>query len=166
MKLLRKIFPHPILTLILTIVWLLLNNNLSFGQIILGGIVATFVPFFTSRFWPEKICIRKPLVLLNYIVKVVWDILVANIVVAKLVLGPNSRLNPGFLVIELDIKNSLGISILANTISLTPGTVSCNLSLDRKRLLVHALNVDSIEDSIKEIKERYEKPLMEVFVSC
>jgi len=166
MKLLRKIFPHPILSLILTIVWLLLNNDLSFGHIVLGGILGTAVPFFTSRFWPEKVCIRKPLALLNFVLKVMWDIVVANVVVAKLILGPNSRLNPGFLVIELDIKNSLGISILANTISLTPGTVSCDLSLDRKRLLVHALNVDSIEDSIKEIKERYEKPLMEVFVSC
>ncbi|CAG0909813.1 unnamed protein product, partial [Cyprideis torosa] len=66
----------------------------------------------------------------------------------------------------LDICSPVGISILANTISLTPGTVSCELTADHKMLLIHSLHVDDIDASIEEMKKRYERPLMEILQSC
>jgi len=166
MKTLKKIFPHPILTLVLWGVWLLLNNTVGAGHIVLGLILAIFIPWLTSGFWPEKVRIQSPLTLLKFLGVVLWDILVANMAVAKLILGRNKDLNPGFFYIDLDIETPLGISLLANTISLTPGTVSCDLTADRKRLLVHALHIEDIPATIKEIKERYEAPLKKVFTAC
>ncbi len=166
MNLFNKMFPHPVLTLVLWGIWLLLNNTLSAGHVVLGLVFAIFIPWLTSGFWPEKVRMKAPLTLLKFLLIVLWDILVANMAVAKLILGRNKNLKPGFFYIDLDIQTPLGISLLANTISLTPGTVSCDLTEDRKRLLVHALHIEDIPTVVKEIKERYEAPLKEVFTEC
>jgi len=165
-RLLNKMLPHPILTLVLWVIWLLLNNTTDAGHVVLGLILAILIPWMTSGFWPEKVRIQAPLTLLKFLVVVLWDIVIANLSVAKLILGRNDQLKPGFFYVDLDIQSPLGISLLANTISLTPGTVSCDLTADRTRLLVHALHVEDIPGEIQQIKQRYEKPLKEVFVSC
>ncbi|WP_428085940.1 Na+/H+ antiporter subunit E [Candidatus Thioglobus sp.] len=161
-----KTLPHPILTSMLWLIWLFLNNTIAPGHVLLGLILAVFIPLLTSGFWPEKVAIKSPLTLLKFLSIVLLDIVVANVVVAKLILGRNDHLKPAFFYIDLDIQTPLGISLLANTISLTPGTVSCDLSMDRSRLLVHALHVEDIPEAIKQIKQRYEAPLKQVFTAC
>ncbi|HAO26073.1 MULTISPECIES: Na+/H+ antiporter subunit E [unclassified Methylophaga] len=162
----RRVFPHPLLTLILWAIWLLLNNSMDPGHIVLGAALAIFIPWLTSSYWPEQIIIRHPWMLVLYILKVLYEILVANAVVAKLILGPQKRLNPGFLHYELQLTSPVGISLLANTISLTPGTVSCDLSKDRRYLLIHALHIDDVAEIKAEIHRKFEKPLLEIFVAC
>ena len=162
----RRVFPHPLLTLILWAIWLLLNNSMDPGHIVLGAALAIFIPWLTSSYWPEQIIIRHPWMLVLYILKVLYEILVANAVVAKLILGPQKRLNPGFLHYELQLTSPVGISLLANTISLTPGTVSCDLSKDRRYLLIHALHIDDVAEIKAEIHRKFEKPLLEIFVTC
>jgi multicomponent K+:H+ antiporter subunit E len=162
----KKFFPHPLLSFALLIAWLLLNNTLAFGHILLGGALGLIIPFMSASFWPEHICIQKPWVFLRFIAILFYDILVANITVALQVLGENKKLHPTFISYPLHIKNQLGISILASTISLTPGTVSCDLSEDQTTLLIHALSAEDIQEVIAHIHQRYEKPLMEVFVQC
>ena len=101
--------------------------------------------------------------LLRYIAVVLYDILIANIRVAILILGPRSRLHPHFIVLPLELKDPFAITLLASTITLTPGTVSANLSSDRRSLLVHGLSVDDPDETAAQIKQRYEKALMEIF---
>ena len=165
-KIMKKILPHPILSLILWVIWLLLNNTIAAGHMVLGEFLAIAIPLLSSSFWPEKVHIKSPITLIKFLVVVLWDIVISNLVVAKLILGNNSNLKPAFFWIDLDIKTPLGISFLANTISLTPGTVSCDLSKDGTRLLVHALDVDDVPATINDIKTRYEAPLIKVFTSC
>lgn len=162
----NKILPHPILTSVLLIVWLFLNNTIAPGHIVLGLILAIFIPWLTSVYWPERICLKKPFTLFKFLLLVIWDIFIANLKVAKLILGNSHHLKPGFITIKLDVKTPLGISVLANVISLTPGTVSCDLSMDRQSLLVHALHIDNAQEIIDEIKQRYEQPIIEVFTAC
>lgn len=164
--LLNKILPHRILTLVLWLIWLLLNNTLAAGHVVLGLLLAIIIPIFTSSFWPEKMRVRAPLTLFKFLAVVLWDIMIANLIVAKLILGSSDDLKPAFFYLELDIESSLGISFLANTISLTPGTVSCDLMPCGRRLLVHALHAESTQDIIDHIKKRYEAPLTKVFISC
>lgn len=163
---LKTILPHPVLSVFLWVLWLLLNNNFAPGHMVLGLVLAIFIPWLTAGFWQEKVCLSKPLTQIRFLLIVLWDILIANIAVAKLILGNKDKLQPGFIVIDLDIQHPLGISFLANTISLTPGTVSCDLTQDKKQLLVHALHLEDTQETIDEIKNRYEKPLMEIFESC
>ena len=79
------------------------------------------------------------------------------------VLGPERRITPGFIWIPLDVANIHGIAALTSIITLTPGTVSSVLSDDRRHLLVHVLHLEDADAVIAHIKNRYEKPLMEIF---
>lgn len=162
----RRWLPHPLLTPILAGVWLLLNNSLAPGHVVLGLLLGWAIPWFTLRFWPERVCIRRPLTLLRFFAIVLYDIIVANLVVARRILGAPARLKPAFVTVPLALKTDLAISLLANTISLTPGTVSARLAPDRSSLLVHGLHVPDAAELVATIKARYEAPLKEVFESC
>jgi len=162
----QRLLPHPILTLTLTAVWLLLVNSLAPGQVLLGLFLGLTIPLFSLRFWPERVPVHRPLTLLRFCTLVLYDILVANLVVAWLILWRPARLKPGFVAVPLALRSDLAISLLANTICLTPGTVSAHLSPDRRTLLVHALNLDDPAALIIAIKARYEAPLRQVFESC
>lgn len=162
----KKLLPHPLLSLSLWAIWLLLNNTVAPGHMVLGAILAVVIPLMTSKFWPQQICMSHPWVLLKFVAVVIWDILVANVIVAKLILGNRDNLQPKFLHIPLDISDPIAISLLANTISLTPGTVSCDVIEDGKTLLVHGLHEEDPQATIDEIKQRYEQPLKKVFESC
>jgi len=160
------LFPHPILSIILLLTWLMLNNTIAAGHIVLGSILSMLIPWLTQRFWPEQVCLGKWSTIFKFSLVVGYDIVISNIFVAKLILGKNDALKPVFLEIPIDIKHPLGLSLLASTISLTPGTVSVDLSEDRRILIVHALHVDDATEEIDTIKSRYEKPLMEIFKTC
>lgn len=162
----RRWLPHPILTPSLALLWLLLVNSATPGQIALGLVLGWAIPFFTSRFWPERVQIRKPLTLLRFVGMVLLDIVMANLVVARLILGKPQSLRPAFVAVPLNLQSDLAISLLASTITLTPGTMSALLSADRKTLLVHALDVDDSAALVASIKQRYEQPLKEVFEAC
>lgn len=163
---LKRLLPHPLLSVFLLLIWLLLNNTVAMGHVVLGAGLAVLIPFLTMGFWPERVCVRRPWILLKFLAVVLWDIVVANLNVAVLILGSTRKLQPAFMLLDLDIRSPLGVSLLANTISLTPGTVSCEVSADRRQLLVHALHVTDVEASIREMKQRYEQPLIEVLREC
>ncbi len=159
----KRWLPHPILTPALAVIWLLLNNSFAPGQILLGLLLGWSIPLFTLAFWPERVRIRHPAKLLRFLAVFLYDVLIANLSVARLILAGPRVLRPAFIVVPVDLKNELALSMLANTICLTPGTVSAKLSDDRQRLLVHALDADDPEAVIATIKERFEKPLKEIF---
>lgn len=158
-----RLFPHPVLSVLLWIIWLLLNNTISAGHMVLGALLAIFIPWFTAGFWPETIRIRKPWLLLKYMLLVLWEIMIANVVVAKMILSRADKLQPGFIAYELKLRSPIAISLLANTISLTPGTVSCDLSEDGHTLLIHALHIDDAEAIKADIARKFEQSLEEIF---
>lgn len=162
----KRLLPHPVLSVMLLAIWLLLVNTLSAGQIMLGAVLAWSVPLYTARFWPEEVRVRRPLMLLRFLGVLLYDILVANLVVARLILGPTNRLRPAFIQMPLELRTEVAISLLANTVSLTPGTVSAYLSADRRILVIHSLHTTDPDILIETIRERYETPLREILESC
>lgn len=159
----RRLLPHPLLTATLTLLWLLLVNQLSIGQLVLGTLLGWLIPFATSRFWPEHIRIRHPLTLLRYLAVLVIDIVRGSFHVARLILRGPTHLRPVFIRVPLALETDLAISLLANTISLTPGTVSALLSEDKRTLIVHTLDTDDAVALVADIKQRYEAPLKKIF---
>jgi multicomponent K+:H+ antiporter subunit E len=107
----------------------------------------------------------NPWVMARLMAVVLRDIVLSNIQVARLILGPESRIRPGFVWIPLDIRNIYGITALASIITMTPGTLSCDLSEDRRYLLVHCLNLEDPAGTVAQIKQSYERPLMEIYPS-
>lgn len=145
------------------LLWLLLANDVSAGQLLLGSILAWLIPWFTQGFWPEALRIRKPLLLVKFVLVVLWDIVIANLILAVRILGPMGKLQPAFMRVPLDIEQEFTITLFASAISLTPGTVSADLNMEERYLLVHSLHVTDIDAAIAELKQRYETPLKEVF---
>ncbi|MGM0516791.1 MAG: Na+/H+ antiporter subunit E [Pseudomonadota bacterium] len=159
----KRILPQPILSLVLLVSWLIITNSIAPGSIVMGAIVGLVVPLITHRFWEIGARVASLPALLGYTGVVLVDIIRANFVVARQVLGPNRVLHSRIFELPLDLRGRLPISVLAATITLTPGTVSCRISPDQTRIWVHALHADNLEDEIAEIKRRYESRLMRVF---
>ena len=143
--------------------WLLMNDQVTRGHALMALVLALLIPPFAARLDREFARIGSLRPLPKLICVTLWDILVSNIRVAVQVLGPERRIHPGFIWLPLDIANIHGIAALTSIITLTPGTVSSALSDDRRHLLVHVLNLDDADDVIRQIKTRYEAPLMEIF---
>lgn len=159
----RQRFPSPLLSLSMLVIWLLLNNAISFGQILLGAFLAWFIPYITQSFWVQSINLYRPGLAVRFVLRVLVDIILANWVVARMILGSPKKLQPAFMVLPLDLKEDFTITLLASTISLTPGTVSADFVIDGHYLLVHTLHTDDPEAAVAQIKKRYEAPLKEIF---
>lgn len=159
----RRCWPRPVLSWVLWVLWLLLVNEISVGHMLLALFWAWLIPFYTHSFWPGVMSLRKPWLAIKFFAVVMWDILLANWVVASLIMRPSKSLQPAFMSLPLELKEDFSITLLASTISLTPGTVSADLSIDRRHLLIHALHVDDEQATIQQIKQRYEAPLKEIF---
>lgn len=160
----RRFLPHPGLSILLLIIWMLMLNAFSFGWLVLGVVLAVFVPLFTAPFWPDRPLMRWGFPLLAYIGLVIGDIVIANFHVARLILFRRNRdMRTCWLVLPLELNSAEAITVLAATISLTPGTVSTDISNDGRYLLVHALDTDDAHAEVERMKARYERRLLEIF---
>lgn len=159
----NRLLPAPLLSALLFVVWLLLVHTLDPAHILLAALLAVVVPWFTERLRAESPRIRRPLVIARLAVTVLWDIVLSNIEVARRILGPESAITPRFVWVPLDLGDPHAILALAGIITMTPGTLSADLSPDRRHLLVHAFNVDDEVALVAQIKARYEAPLKEIF---
>ncbi|MDT0683366.1 Na+/H+ antiporter subunit E [Roseicyclus sp. F158] len=159
-----KYLPHPQLTLLLTVIWLMLNNTITLGNILLGLILGLVIPIITRPYWQNKPVIRSRSRFIGYMFVVLWDIVVANVVVAYTILfKSNARMQSGWVAVPLELTQPEAITILAGTITMTPGTVTAMLAADGHTLLIHYLDAPDPESVRDEIKSRYERRLLEIF---
>ncbi|MFQ1702176.1 Na+/H+ antiporter subunit E [Loktanella agnita] len=161
---LLRLIPHPLLSLTLTVFWLGLVNTFTLGNLLLGLVIGITVPMITAPYWPDRPTIKRPLKLVSYTVIVLWDIIVANIQVALIILFKrNADIRSRWVAIPLELTSAEAITVLAGTITLTPGTVSASLAADASCILVHCLHTDDPDAVRDEIKSRYETRLKEIF---
>ncbi|MFV5489908.1 Na+/H+ antiporter subunit E [Acinetobacter sp. ASP199] len=159
---LRRWLPHPLVSVIVGVSWALLNHSLDAGTLITAFILAVLIPRMVFRFIDYTPNIHwLPAIRLFFVV--IWDIIVANIKVATLVLGPTRNLHPKWFRVPLDTEHEEVNALLAMIITTTPGTVSAGIDQDRGDILVHALSTDDEAAEIEVIKQRYERPLIEIF---
>ena len=160
----RWLLPHPGLSSMLLTVWILMANDVTVGGLLLGGVLALVLPKFTQPFWPDRPRVRFGRALAAYGAIVLLDIVVANFQVARLILFRRNRdLRARWLVVPIALTTPEAVTVLAGTISLTPGTVSSDVSADGRFLLVHALDVADEEREVARIKTRYEARLLRIF---
>jgi multicomponent K+:H+ antiporter subunit E len=160
---LHKLAPAPLLSASLFALWLALARSTSPGQILLGLALALSVPRLTSRLRP-KVRVRRPLVVVRFILTVGFDVVLSNFQIASDVVGwrwrrPQAR----FVIVPLELREPMGLAALAMVTTVVPGTVWSELALDRSLLLLHVWNVDEEEAFVARFKARYEKPLREIF---
>jgi multicomponent K+:H+ antiporter subunit E len=160
--LLQRWFPHPLVSVIVALSWILLAHSLAAGTLVMALVLALLIPRLVAPFIGHTPNIRWIAALRLFWV-VVWDIIVANIKVARLVLGPTRNLHPKWFRVPLDTAHEEVNALLAMIITTTPGTVTAGIDQDRGDILVHALSTDDEAAEIAAIKQRYERPLIEIF---
>jgi multicomponent K+:H+ antiporter subunit E len=160
---LRRLVPSPLLSSALFLLWLVLARSMSPGQIVLGLALALVVPLLTKSV-RVKARLRRPLVIVRYIGTVVYDVLLSNLEVASgVVAWPWRQPRSSFVVIPIELRDPVGLAVLAMVTTIVPGTVWSEIALDRSRFMLHVWNVTEEDAFIRRFKARYEKPLREIF---
>lgn len=162
----RRWIPSPPLSVALFVVWLLLNQSLDAATLLMALILALVVPLLTRGLRPAAVRMRRPLVALRLTGVVLRDMVRSAAMVARELLTRRTDDIPAhFLLVPLDVRDANALAVLAMILCLTPGTAWGELSLDRSTLLLHVFDLQDEQGMIRMIKDRYEKPLMEIFES-
>jgi multicomponent K+:H+ antiporter subunit E len=160
----RRLLPHPWLTLLLTLVWQLLVNVLTPGNLLLGLALGIAIPLLTAPYWPDRPHLRHPGRIVAFLLIVLWDIVLANFSVARLILfRRNADLQSRFITVPITLTSPEAIALLAGTITMTPGTLSADISACGRALLIHCLHAPDPDAVVAEIRHRYERRLKEIF---
>lgn len=160
----RRWLAHPALSVLLAASWLLLQHSLEGAHLLSAVLIGLVIPWLLDPFLPDTTTIRwVPAARLAR--RVVWDVIVSNFVVARLVLGPMARLRPAWVPVKLALTHPTAISLLATIITTTPGTVSCTIDEVRRTIWVHALDCEDPDQMAADIKTSYEEPLLAIFES-
>lgn len=163
MSLMRRWLPSIPQSITVFVFWLLLVDHADAANVLFALLLAFVMPLISGRLEREFAELGQLRQVPRLALTMLWDILVANLTVARQVLGRNEALRPVFIWVPLELTNIHGISALAGIITLTPGTVAAGLTPDRKHLLVHCLSTEDPQEMIAQIKQRYEAPMRKVF---
>jgi len=161
----RRLLPYPLLAIGLFVMWLLLTQSFSPGQVLLGILVTLFATRAMAALQPERSPIRSYRTLFSLARDVIGDIILSNIAVARLILSPRKKRVSGFIRLPLTLSDRHGLALLALIITATPGTIWVDFNRRRGMLLIHVLDLVDEEAWIQLIKTRYEARLMEIFES-
>lgn len=156
-------FSRPVLSLLIGVVWLLLQGPFAPVNWIAAALLGLVIPRLLSRFLVAEVPLRSVPAAARLLGVVLADIVVANVRVARIVLDPGRQPRPAWVHVPIDLQHPGGIVLLASIVTMTPGTVSCAVDEQRRELLVHALDCDDAAALAAEIKQRYETPLKEIF---
>jgi multicomponent Na+:H+ antiporter subunit E len=149
----------------LPLIWMALTGNFSVGNFLLGFILGSFALWVVhpvGEAAPLIFYLRKTILWIRFIGFFLWEILLASLRVSFDVLTPTHHMRPAVLAIPLDLESDLGITFFANVITLTPGTLSLDVSNDRKTLYIHAMYVDDVQQFKRNLKNRLERRIMEL----
>jgi len=159
-----RLLPFPFVSFGLLVLWLLLNQTASLGQILIGCVIALAGGWILTTLQLPRAHVRRPSALLQLLGLVSMDIIRSNIAVGRIILGFGRRQRTsGFVNIPLDIRNPYGLAILACIITATPGTLWVNFDEQKGSLMIHVLDLIDQDEWIRTIKSRYERHLREIF---
>lgn len=160
----KWLLPYPLMAAGLLVLWLLLNQNLSLGQVLLGAVLAIAGGLALSVLEPPKARFRRPAAVIRLAGLVVADIVRSNIAVGRIILGFGRRgRTSGFVNIPLELRDPYGLAVLACIITSTPGTLWVNLDSAKSELMIHVLDLIDETEWVRTIKGRYERLLLDIF---
>ncbi len=164
-----RLLPYPAMALALAAMWLLLNESVGAGMLVLAGVAGLvggwlLRPLGLARARPAARRLDRVAAALRLGRVVLVEIVRSNNAVARLILGlGDHRRTSGFVRIPLDMRSPYGLAALACIITATPGTVWVEYDSAGNTMLLHVLDLVDEAQWHRIIKERYERPLMEIF---
>ncbi|TCT27060.1 multisubunit sodium/proton antiporter MrpE subunit [Melghiribacillus thermohalophilus] len=151
-----------LLNLIIAFMWMFLQESYTFSSFFAGYLIGIFLLFMLQRFIPDTFYMRRIWRFVRLILLFIKELILSNISIVKLVYKPNLDIQPGIFALPTDLTKNWEVTLLANLISLTPGTLSIAVSDDQSTIYIHALDIPDVEKEIQSIKETFEKAIMEV----
>ncbi len=164
---------HIVLNIVLAIIWCLLQQKFDLPEFVIGSVFGAGIIYLHRTVLDDQKAERRILSLKEYVVIVakwlrylfvfLFEVVKANVDVVKIVLSPTLEMRPGIIAYKMDVKTDAGITLLANSITLTPGTLSVDISEDKKTLYIHALHIEDagvLKESIRNSLEKYTKELL------
>lgn len=160
----RKLFPSPLLSASIFVLWLVINEPVTPGSALIALILAILAPKWTLSLRPTPVRIRRPLAILRLMGKVTVDLSMSNLHVARVVLTKSGHnVHSGFVSVPLEVRDPNALALLAMIVNATPGTAWAEISFDRSRLLIHMIEASEEVSVVHNIKNRYEYHLREIF---
>jgi multicomponent K+:H+ antiporter subunit E len=162
----KRWLPSPLVSGILLLLWLLLNQSLEPAQVLLGAVLAVVLPVLAKPLlqplgYPR---LSKPVALFSLLAMALVEIVRSALNVGRIILfGKREGVNSQFIRIPLDLRNPYGLALLSCLINSTPGTVWVEILPDRYELALHVFDLHDEQWWIDTIKTRYERPIMTIF---
>lgn len=151
------------------LVWFALTDIKNYQEVLIGIAISLLITFLAGHFLitteKSQHPVKRFIHFLLYILKFIWEMIKANLEVAYLVIHPMLPIKPGIVKIKTKLTKDSAITVLSNSITLTPGTLTIDVNEQKKELYIHWINVktEDIDKASEEIGNRFEKTLTEVF---
>ncbi|MFC1976520.1 Na+/H+ antiporter subunit E [Chloroflexota bacterium] len=151
-----------LLNILLALAWIGLTGQFTVENFVVGFALGFVLLWLSQRLVGGSVYFRKVPQIINFVGFFIWELLLANLRVAYDIVTPRHYMRPGVVAIPLDVTREAEIVLLANLITLTPGTLSLDISDDRRTLYIHAMHIDDLEQFRRDIKQGYERRVQEV----
>jgi len=151
-----------LLNFLLAVTWMFFESSMELSTFIVGYLLGALVIFFMRRFFSSRFYVYRLFSIIKLMLIFLRELLLSNLAVLKVVLSPKLDIQPGIFAMETRLTSDWEVTLLANLITLTPGTLVVDVSSDNKILYVHAMDIEDAEEAIEDIRSSFEKAIMEV----
>lgn len=149
--------------LLLALIWMFLTGSLTADTLVEGFVIGYLVLWLAGPLYGPTTYFRKFRQVVGFILFFLGELVIATLRVARVVIAPEINVRPAIIAVPLDVESSIEITLLANLITLTPGTLTLDVSTDRKVMYVHAMHVEDVEQFRAEIKQGFERRVRALF---
>ena len=151
-----------LLNFLLAFTWMFFGGSMNASTFIIGYLLGLLVIFMMRRFFSSRFYLYRIISIIKLILIFLRELVLSNWAVLKVVLRPKLDMRPGIFALETKLTSDWEITLLANLITLTPGTLVVDVSSDNKILYIHAMDIEDAEEAIEDIRGSFEKAIMEV----
>lgn len=151
-----------LLNLFLAFVWMFMTNSFSPTGFAIGFLVGLLLLIFMRRFFSHRFYLFRLWAVISLFFLFLKELVLSSFSVFKLVIQPKLAIRPAVFELETELKHDWEVTLLAALITLTPGTLVIGISDDQKKLYIHAIDFEDIEDAVSSIKNTFERAILEV----
>lgn len=151
-----------LINLIIAVMWMFLSESYSTASFIAGYVLGIILLLVLNRFIPDAFYLKRVYNIIKLTMLFIKELVISNIDIVKLVYKRKLEFEPGIFAMPTDLRSNWEITLLANLITLTPGTLSVAISSDNTHIYIHAMDIDDIDEAINSIKNTFEKAISEV----
>lgn len=152
-----------LINVLLAVAWAFMSGSFSPVNLFFGFVLSSFVLWLIREQFGTMGYIHRARKITSLLFLFLWELLLSATRVAITVVSPNMNLKPAFFAYPLKVDRDFEITILANLITLTPGTLSVDVSNDRKTLYIHCLDASDLDATRADIASGFERKIMEAF---